>query len=258
MGRGGRRTAFVALDRADRLYDGPFDRRAHPQPADNSGAGIHLLFPQDGEGDLQRHGLRHADRGRHPALHQQHHHPLYGLRRGAGRSLLRQHARPARQFGHRALRAGADSGLRLGRMVHPPQRQGRLEHHPALDDDGARRLLIVRFGDDPRRGQSADEQQQPQQPARTAVDAQPRPVRRPSAAARRLLLRAARRLQGKIVLLPRRGRQIQTRLGHHGLHPLPRIRTLLPPHVGRPQRRKGVQAVGRLPHPDRRHARRQG
>ena len=95
-------------------------------------------------------------------------------------------------------------------------------------------------------------------PARTAVDAQPRPVRRPSAAAGRLLLRAARRLQGKIVLLPRRGRQIQTRFGHHGLHPLPRIRTLLPPHVGRPQRREGVQAVGRLPHPDRRHARRQG
>ena len=258
MGGGGRPAPLVALDRTDRLHDGTVDRRAHPQPADHPGAGVHLLFPHDGEGDLQGHRLRHADRGRHPDLRQQHHHPLHGLRRGDARPFLRQHAGAARQLGHGALRTGADRRHGLGFVVHTPQRQGRVEHHPALDDHDPHRVLVLRFGDDPCRRQPADEQQQPQQPPRTDVGAQPRPVRRPAAAVRRLLLGPARRVQGKAFLLPRRGRQVQARIGHHGIYPRPGIHPLLPPHVGCAQRREGVQAMGRLPHQNRDHARRKG
>ena len=83
----------------------------------------------------------------------------------------------ARQLGHGALRTGADRRHGLGFVVHTPQRQGRVEHRPALDDHDPHRVLVLRFGDDPCRRQPADEQQQPQQSPRTDVGAQPRPVR---------------------------------------------------------------------------------
>ena len=208
MGGTGRRTPFLALDRADRLSDGTVDRRPHPQPADDPRTGLHLLLPQDGPDYAQRRSLRHARRGRHPAGHQRHHHALLGLHRSDGRCFLRQHAGASGQFGHDGLRTGAHRRSRMGLVGDLPARQNGVEHHPAQHDDDSGGLLLLRLRNDPRRGQSPDEQQQPRQPPRPALAAQPRPVRRPPTALRRLLLGPALGLQVQDALLSGRRRQV--------------------------------------------------
>ncbi len=257
MGGAGRRTPRLALDRADRLPDGPLDRRAHPQPAVYPGAGLHLLLPQDRTGDVERHRVVNRDLRRADRLRQQLHHPLHRLVRGADRHAVRQHVRPAGQLGHHALRAGADRRPGMGRMDRPQAGPRAAEHHPALDDDDPRRLLVLRLGDDPRRGQPADELQQPQQSARPAVAPEPRPVRRPPAAVRRAVFGSPRGREGEEGVVSGRGRQVQDRYGADGLHPLAGVHDPLPAHVELLERRKGVQAVGRLPHQDRGAARRE-
>ena len=231
MGGAGRRTPLLALDRADRLPDGPLDRRAHPQPALHPRAGLHLLLPQDRHGDLARHRPLDARVRGDDRLRQQHHHPLHRLDRGADRHAVRQHVRPAGQLGHHALRAGADHRPGMGRMGRPQTGPRAAQHHPALDDDDSRRLLFLRLGDHPRRGEPADELQQPQQPPRPAVAPEPRPVRRPPAAVRRAVFGSPRGREGEEGVVSGRGRQVQDRHGAHGLHPRSGVHAALPPHV---------------------------
>ena len=164
MGGAGRPAPRLALDRADRLPDGPLDRRAHPQPADHPHAGVHLLLPHDRPRDVARRRVDDA-RGRGRArVHQQHHHPLHGLDRRADRHAGGQYAGTSGQFGHGGLRAGAHPRTGLGFVESPPSGARRPEHPAALDDDDPRGLLLLRLDDHPRRGQPADELQQPNNP----------------------------------------------------------------------------------------------
>ena len=119
MGGTGRPAPLDALDRADRLPDGAFDRRAHPQPADRSRAGIHLLFPQNAAHHVQRYCGQHPHFGRDSGFHQQYHHPPYGLYRRLVRPLLRQFTGIARQFRPRVLRSSPVGSARHGRIFHP-------------------------------------------------------------------------------------------------------------------------------------------
>ena len=258
MGRPGRRTPRDEVADPDRLPHGTLDRHSHPQSADRSGTGLHLLFPQIRDRDLQGILHRIGHRAGDPLVHQRTDYPLHGLHRGDGRRTVRQYVRPAGQLGHHPLRTVALRPARVERVVHPPPRPRGVEHAAAGHHDDPAGIQFLRYGHDPRGGQSPDEQQRPVESPCALLCAQPRPVRRPAAALRRLLLGAGRKRPRVDALLHRRRRPLCHGLLPHGLHPPAAVHAPLPPHVELRQEPRRIQTVGSLPHQGGDAARRAG
>ena len=147
------------------------------------------------------------------------------------------------------FRAGAGFWAAAGPHGTPTAGQGRLEHHP-VSTTMVLVGFVVRVGDDP--GAAANPPMNSNNP--NNPHALLSMLNRDQYGDRPLLLgayiRTARRLQGKIVLLPRRGRQIQNLPVITG-YTHSRIRTLFPA-CGMPAKARRSTSSGRLPHPDRR------
>ena len=153
-----------------------------------------------------------------PLVHQRIDYPLHGLHRGDGRRTVRQYVRPAGQLGHHPLRTVALRPARVGVAVHPPPRPRGGGCAAAGHHDDPAGIQFLRYGRDPRGGQSSDEQQRPVESPCALLCAQPRPVRRPAAALRRLLLGAGRKRRRVDALLHRRRRPLCHGLLPHRLH----------------------------------------
>ena len=247
MGGGGRRAPRQPLARGHRLPHGALHRRTPAQPARHSGHRLYLLFQEDAEGDRMGRGQSHADSGRHPALHQQHRHSLYrsgGRRRGP---LVRQRARTAGQQRTADLRPAAHHAGCRCRLSHLPERDGGMEHHTALPGRHPDRLQQLRIGGYPRRGESADEQQQPRHRLWSALFPQPRPIRLRTAADGGPVLHSRcphRRREVRQEILPRHGGQIPRYRKRGGLYLSGRVRHPLSPHVvHQPLPHRRVQTV---------------
>ncbi len=143
-------------------------------------------------------------------------------------------------------------------MGYPPPRHAHAEYSPAGCDDGPDRLFVLRLGNDTRAGQPADEQQQSRYALQPSEHAQPRPVRQPAAAARRLLLgtsggygRPCGRTHGRLrqqddAVSQSRDGQVRAARGIPRLPLSVRVRALVPAHV-EPQPQGGLRArLGRV------------
>ena len=121
MGRRSRRAARQPLVGAHHLPHGTVHRSAYPQPADDSRAGVHILFPQNGQSHLLGRRQSNDSGLRHTAVHQ-----LAGTFHRRNRRMVRPHvrkrARPAGEQRASVLHAGGFRRVGLGDMVHAHQR----------------------------------------------------------------------------------------------------------------------------------------
>lgn len=163
MGGCSRPAACKPLVGADNIPNGPVDRRTHPQPADNTGARLHILFQKDGQSHFLGRRQGHSSGMRHTAVHQ-----LAGAVHRRHRRMVRPHVRKrARAAGEQrsdTVHAAHIRRSRVGRLVHPHEGTRAAEHNRPLRHHYSSGLHLVRLDSHTRIGEPSDEQQRPPTP----------------------------------------------------------------------------------------------